>query len=501
MVKKSVTTAITPTRAENYASWYQQVIAAADLAENASIHGCMIIKPWGYAIWENIQKYLDQQIKADGHHNMYFPLFVPVSYLEKEAAHVGFAKESAVVTHRRLEKNTDGRLVPVSPLEEPLVVRPTSETIIGESFSRWVQSYRDLPLKINQWANIVRWEMRTRLFLRTTEFLWQEGHTAHATDVEAQEESLKMLNVYAEFMTTKMAIPVILGEKTLYEKFPGAECTYTLEAMMQDKKALQAGTSHFLGQNFAKAFDIKFSNEHGSQEYVWTTSWGVSTRLLGGLIMTHADDNGLVLPPALAPIHIVILPVFHQCKEPGTIIRYCEQLKDQLTDLIDANGQALRVHIDQRDLRPGDKAWQWVKKGVPIRIEIGPKELEYRTVFVSRRHQPYHMKESFKKEIFIERAVSELHHIQTYLYDKASQFLNDYSCQIDTQEAFYKYFKSSAGFAYAFVDVDNAVLLKKIQTDLKVTPRCIPFDKQDEKGSCLFTGKENVSLVVFAKGY
>jgi prolyl-tRNA synthetase len=500
MAKSTAKTAITPTRDEDYAQWYQQVIVAADLAENASIHGCMIIKPWGYAIWENIQKYLDRKIKETGHQNAYFPLFIPVSYLEKEAAHVeGFAKECAVITHHRLEAK-DGKLVPASPLEEPLVVRPTSEAIIGEAFSRWVQSYRDLPLKINQWANIVRWEMRTRLFLRTTEFLWQEGHTAHALAKEASDEAFKMLQVYADFMHNQMAMPVITGEKTAHEKFPGAESTYTLEAMMQDKKALQAGTSHFLGQNFSKAFDIKYLNDQGQPSYVWTTSWGVTTRLIGGLIMTHADDDGLVLPPALAPTHVVILPVFHKHKQPEMILRYCEALKQKL-EALSYLGDRLCVEMDTRDLRSGDKLWQWVKKGVPIRIEVGPKELETNTVYMGQRDRPYKAKQSINKDTFIENVIDQLNDIQQALFDRANQYLKDHSTMVDSKKMFYDHFKSSSGFVYAFADADNQALVKTIQTDLKVTPRCMPFTHKDQTGTCVFTGKANVPLVIFAKGY
>ncbi|MEJ7599967.1 MAG: aminoacyl--tRNA ligase-related protein, partial [Kofleriaceae bacterium] len=373
-------TAITPTRCDNYSEWYQEVIKAADLAENSDVRGCMVIKPWGYALWENIQRALDDMFKATGHVNAYFPLFIPLSYLEKEAAHVeGFAKECAVVTHHRLEAR-DGKLVPVGPLEEPLVVRPTSETIIGASFAKWVQSYRDLPLLINQWANVVRWEMRTRLFLRTAEFLWQEGHTAHATSEEAVEETMKMLGVYAEFAETFMAMPVIQGEKTAGERFPGAVRTYCIEAMMQDCKALQAGTSHFLGQNFAKASNIKFLSDQNTQEFAWTTSWGVSTRLIGAMIMTHADDDGMVMPPRLAAAHVTIIPVTPKPEDHDRVIAYCKALKTELEATLYA-GAKVRVILDERDVRGGEKAWQWVKKGVPIRVEIGPRDLEKDAVF------------------------------------------------------------------------------------------------------------------------
>jgi prolyl-tRNA synthetase len=374
-------TAIVPTRSENYPEWYLKVIDAADLAENSDVRGCMVIKPWGYALWENIQRVLDGMFKATGHVNAYFPVFIPVSYLEKEAAHVeGFAKECAVVTHHRLEAK-DGKLIPVGELEEPLVVRPTSETIIGASFAKWIQSYRDLPLLINQWANVVRWEMRTRLFLRTAEFLWQEGHTAHATAEEAVEETMRMLGVYADFAENYMAMPVIQGEKTASERFPGAVQTFCIEAMMQDRKALQAGTSHFLGQNFAKASDIRFQDDKGQMVHAWTTSWGVSTRLIGGMIMTHSDDDGMVCPPKLAPEQIIIIPVIQKAEDRDRVMTYCKALEKELEAQTYA-GAPVRVHLDARDMRGGDKAWQWIKKGAPIRLEIGPRDIDKDSVFM-----------------------------------------------------------------------------------------------------------------------
>ena len=380
-------TAITPTREENYPEWYQQVIKAADLAETSPVRGCMVIKPWGYAIWENIQKELDRRFKATGHKNAYFPLFIPMRYLQKEADHVdGFAKECAVVTHSRLEADENGQLQPAGPLDEPLIVRPTSETIIGELFAKWVQSYRDLPLLINQWANVVRWEMRTRLFLRTSEFLWQEGHTVHATEEEAMEETRTMLDVYADFSEKYLAMPVIKGEKTEAERFPGAVSTYSIEAMMQDKKALQAGTSHFLGQNFAKSSSIKFLNAESKEEYAWTTSWGVSTRLVGGLIMTHSDDDGLVLPPAIAPAHIVILPVTPKPDSREAVLEYCRNLKQSL-EAQSYLDEPIRVELDDRDIRGGEKTWSWVKKGVPVRIEVGPRDMEKDAVFYAKKRQ------------------------------------------------------------------------------------------------------------------
>ena len=379
--------AISPTREENYPEWYQQVVKAADLAETSDVRGCMVIKPWGYAIWENIQRQLDAMFKATGHENAYFPLFIPMSFLEKEAEHVeGFAKECAVVTHHRLEPDPDGGLrpAPSAQLEEPLIVRPTSETIIGATFARWVQSYRDLPILLNQWANVVRWELRTRMFLRTAEFLWQEGHTVHATQQEAEEETKMILDLYADFAENVMAMPVIKGEKTAGERFPGAVSTYSIEALMQDRKALQAGTSHFLGQNFAKAQEIMFQSEQGEREYAWTTSWGVSTRLVGGLIMTHADDDGMVLPPKLAPAHAVILPIYKNDDERGEVLPYCESLKKEL-EAQRFNDEPVRVRIDDRDLRGGEKKWQWVKRGVPVRIEVGPRDVAGGKVALGRR--------------------------------------------------------------------------------------------------------------------
>jgi prolyl-tRNA synthetase len=375
MMKKTKT-AITPTREEDYPEWYQQIIKAADLAQSSPVRGCMVIKPWGYSLWENIQKVLDGMIKETGHKNAYFPLFIPLSYLQKEADHVeGFAKECAVVTHHRLETGADGKLrpAPAARLEEPLVVRPTSETIIGEMYANWVQSYRDLPILINQWANVVRWEMRPRIFLRTTEFLWQEGHTAHATEEEAREETMRMLDVYADFAQNYLAMPVIKGEKSESERFPGAEATYCIEAMMQDRKALQAGTSHFLAQNFAKAAQIKYLSEQGREEYAWTTSWGVTTRLIGGVIMTHSDDNGMVMPPRVAPSHIAILPIIHKEETRAQVLEYCERLNKSLSELSYRDNK-LQVEFDTRDIHGGEKAWEWIKRGIPMILEIGPRD-------------------------------------------------------------------------------------------------------------------------------
>ena len=500
-------TAITPTRSENYPEWYQQVVKGADLAENSDVRGCMVIKPWGYAIWENIQRQLDAMFKATGHENAYFPLFIPMSFLEKEAEHVeGFAKECAVVTHHRLEPDGKGGLrpAPSAQLEEPLIVRPTSETIIGATFARWVQSYRDLPILINQWANVVRWELRTRMFLRTTEFLWQEGHTVHATAEEAQIETRQMLDVYAEFAETSMAMPVIKGEKTAGERFPGAVSTYSIEAMMQDRKALQAGTSHFLGQNFAKAQEIKFQSEAGQLEYAWTTSWGVSTRLIGGLIMTHSDDDGLVLPPKLAPAHVVILPIYKTPEERAKVVPFCEGLKKDLAAQHYA-GEAVRVRIDDRDIRGGDKKWQWVKRGVPIRLEIGLRDIDNGTLFPARRDGV--KSEKVAPAEFVANVAATLAEMQQGLFDRAAKLRDEATVRIDSLAEFEKFFTPKnaenpeihGGLAYCHF-VDSPEIEEKLK-ELKVTVRCVPLDGEAEAGTCIFTGKPSAKRGVFAKSY
>jgi prolyl-tRNA synthetase len=507
MAKKAPKNAISPTRGEDYPEWYQQVIKAADLAENSPVRGCMVIKPWGYTLWENMQRILDRMFKETGHTNAYFPLFIPKSYLEKEAEHVdGFAKECAVVTHSRLEVGPDGKLHPASPLDEPLIVRPTSETIIGEMYAKWVQSYRDLPLLINQWANVVRWEMRTRLFLRTTEFLWQEGHTAHATQAEALEETRRMLDVYADFAENSMAMPVLRGEKTEAERFPGAVSTLCIEAMMQDRKALQAGTSHFLGQNFAKASGIQFLDDGGTQQYAWTTSWGVSTRLVGGLVMTHSDDDGLVLPPRLAPSQIVILPIIPKEDQRAPVMEACEKLKKQLTELR-WHGDPLTVELDDRDLRGGEKMWQWIKRGVPLRVEIGPRDLEKGSVFLARRDNGE--KQSLSAEAFVARVPGLLTEIQQGLLDRARTFRDEHSPFIDSEADFRDFFTSEntrkpeihGGFAWAHFNGDPE-LEERLQKELKVTVRCIPYTEgEKEAGTCIFTGEPSAQRVVFAKSY
>lgn len=500
--------AISPTREEDFSKWYLEVVKEADLAEHSPVRGCMIIKPWGYSIWENIQRILDSMIKDTGHENAYFPLFIPLSLFEKEAEHVeGFAKECAIVTHHKLEKTKDGKLIP-SPsavLDEPLIVRPTSELIIGAAFSKWVESYRDLPLLINQWANIVRWEMRTRLFLRTAEFLWQEGHTAHSTKEEALDETMKMLNVYFDFVNQYLALPVIKGKKTESEKFPGAVDTYCIEAMMYDRKALQAGTSHFLGQNFAKASDIKFRGENQDIEYAWTTSWGMTTRLIGALVMTHSDDNGLVLPPRIAPKHVVILPMIHQEESKKAVLDYCEEIKNKLQS-IPYDGRFIKAHVDLRDMRGGDKKWHWVKKGVPLILEIGPRDLENKKVALLRRDT--FAKEIISKDEFIKRSAKILEDMQKDLLDKALAYRNTHTRVIESEEEFYKFFtprdeenpEIHGGFALAHFCLDPAIE-EKLKEQLKVTIRCIPLDSVEEAGKCIFTGKPSKKRVIFAKVY
>lgn len=507
-MSKQERTAISPTRNEDYPEWYQQVVRAAELAESSPVRGCMVIRPWGYTLWENMQRVLDEMFKETGHKNAYFPLFIPISYLEKEAAHVdGFAKECAVVTHHRLEAGEGGKLIPAGELDEPLIVRPTSETIIGETFAKWIQSYRDLPLLINQWANVVRWEMRTRLFLRTTEFLWQEGHTAHATEEEAVEETLKMLDVYADFAENWMAVPVIKGEKTEGERFPGAVNTYCIEAMMQDRKALQAGTTHFLGQNFSKAANIDFLDERGERSLAWTTSWGVSTRLIGGLIMTHADDDGMVLPPKIAPSHLVILPIFRKDSDNEAILEYCREIKAELENKV-YHGRRLWVEIDDRDLRGGEKMWSWIKKGVPTWIEVGPRDMESESVFFGRRDKGPKERKGVGRKEFIDTFTDVLDDIQDRLLERARAFRESNTVVIDSKEEFYSFFTPEnkeqpeihGGFALAHYSGEPE-LEEKIQSDLKVTVRCIPQTDNPEPGTCIFTGKPSAQRVVFAKSY
>ncbi|OGT59608.1 MAG: proline--tRNA ligase [Gammaproteobacteria bacterium RIFCSPHIGHO2_12_FULL_43_28] len=497
---KSNKTAIKPTRAENYPEWYQQIIKAADLAEVSPVRGCMIIKPWGYAIWENIQRVLDEKFKATGHKNLYFPLMIPLSFMQKEAEHIeGFAKECAVVTHSRLAVNEEGKLTPANPLEEAYIIRPTSETLIGDAFSRWIQSYRDLPVLVNQWANIVRWEMRTRMFLRTTEFLWQEGHTAHATSEEAMQETHAMLDVYAQFAEEYLAMPVIKGEKTASERFPGADNTYCIEAMMQDKKALQAGTSHFLGQHFSKSFNIKYLSAAGKEEFVSTTSWGVSTRLIGGLIMTHSDDNGLVLPPKIAPSHVVILPIIHDDADRESILTYCDKLASELRELR-YHGRQLGVEIDTRDLPGGEKAWSWVKKGIPIRLEIGKREMAAQQVSMSRRDKDYKDRQALSHNEIVKIIDAELDDIEAHLFLRAQTFQQENTQTITNFDDFCRFFEGDGGFALTYWNGDAAIEAEMKQK-LGVTIRCLPLDKADMRGKCIFSGQANARMVIFAKAY
>lgn len=486
------------TREEDYSKWYNELVVKADLAENSGVRGCMVIKPYGYAIWEKMQAELDRMFKETGHSNAYFPLFVPKSMFEAEEKNAeGFAKECAIVTHYRLKNDPDkpGKLMvdPNAKLEEELIVRPTSEAIIWSTYKGWVQSYRDLPLLINQWANVVRWEMRTRLFLRTAEFLWQEGHTAHATKAEAIQESEQMMNVYADFAQNFMAIPVIKGLKTETERFAGAEETYCIEALMQDGKALQAGTSHFLGQNFAKAFDVKFANAEGKQEYVWGTSWGVSTRLMGALVMTHSDDKGLVLPPNLAPIQVVIVPI-HRTDEQ------LEAINAVASDLV-AQFKKLRISVkydDRTTLKPGFKFNEYELKGVPVRIAIGPNDLENGTFEVARRDTL--TKEVVSKEGIANYVNDLLEQIQKDLFDKALDYRDTHITEVSNFEEFKTVLENKGGFISAHWD-GTAETEEKIKELTKATIRCIALDRKEETGSCVFTGKPSSGRVLFAKAY
>jgi len=504
---KQQRTAIVPTRDENYPEWYQQVVKASDLAERSPVRGCMVIKPWGYALWENIQRIMDDLFKATGVKNAYFPLFIPLSFLEKEAEHVeGFAKECAVVTHHRLRKGPDGGLVPDGLLNEPLVVRPTSETIIGAAFAKWIKSYRDLPLLINQWANVVRWELRTRLFLRTTEFLWQEGHTAHASEAEAIERTMMMLDVYANMAENYLAMPVIKGRKTASERFPGAVDTTCIEAMMQDRKALQAGTSHFLGQNFARASEIRFQTARETESYVWTTSWGTSTRLIGGVIMTHGDDDGLVLPPMIAGSQVVLLPIVRKEKDRETVMDYTRKLAAELRERTLA-GRPIRVEIDDRDIG-GARGWEWIKKGIPLRVEIGPRDIARDEVFVGRRDRAAREKFSMPRAAFVGEVENILTDIQASLLKRARDFQRTHTLSIDGKKEFYDYFTPEdvenpeihGGFAMSHW-CGSAQCEAEIKGDLSVTIRCIPFDQPKEKGACVYCGAPSEQRVVFAKAY
>jgi prolyl-tRNA synthetase len=481
---------------DDYSQWYNEIVVKADLAEHSSVKGCMVIKPYGYSIWEKMQAILDQKFKDTGHSNAYFPLFIPKSYFSKEAAHVeGFATECAVVTHYRLKNDGNGNIIvdETAKLEEELIVRPTSETIIWNTYRGWIQSYRDLPLLINQWANVVRWEMRTRLFLRTTEFLWQEGHTAHATSQEAIEETERMLDVYADFAENFMAVPVVKGVKTPTERFAGALDTYCIEALMQDGKALQAGTSHFLGQNFAKAFDVKFASKEGKLEHVWATSWGVSTRLIGALIMAHSDDSGLVLPPKLAPIQVVIVPIYKGDEELAKISNFVDDLVPQLKKL------GISVKYDDRDSqRPGFKFAEYELKGVPVRLAIGGRDIENGTVELARRDT----KEKFtvSQEGLADYIQNLLEEIQQNIYNKALNYRNDHITEANTYDEFKSILDDKGGFIAAHWD-GTAETEKKIKEETKATIRCIPLNNKQENGLCILTGKPSTQRVLFARAY
>ncbi len=484
-------------RAEDYSKWYNELVVKADLAENSGVRGCMVIKPYGYAIWEKMQAALDQMFKDTGHQNVYFPLFIPKSYLSKEASHVeGFAKECAVVTHYRLKNDPDGEGIIVdedAKLEEELIVRPTSETIIWDTYRRWIQSYRDLPLLLNQWANVVRWEMRTRLFLRTAEFLWQEGHTAHATREEAYEEAEQMMRVYAEFAEKFMSVPVVRGLKSESERFAGAEETFCIEALMQDGKALQAGTSHFLGQNFAKAFDVKFANKEGKQDYVWATSWGVSTRLMGALIMTHSDDNGLVLPPLLAPIQVVIVPIYKGEEQLAQIAEKVLPLKDEL------KAQGISVKFDDRDtFKPGYKFNEYELKGVPVRIAIGARDLEAGTFELARRDTL--QKWTVDADQVIEAVQTTLKEMQQNLFDQALEFQTQNTREANSYEEFKSLIETHGGFVSAHWD-GTTHTEDRIKEETKATIRCIPLNQKTEDGQCIYSGNPSKGRVLFAKAY
>jgi prolyl-tRNA synthetase len=486
-----------PKRNEDYSLWYNELVKRADLAENSPVRGCMIIKPYGFSIWEKMQAALDKMFKDTGHTNAYFPIFIPKSYLSKEASHVeGFAKECAVVTHYRLKNAPDGSGIIVDPeakLEEELIIRPTSETVIWSAYKNWVQSYRDLPILLNQWANVVRWEMRTRIFLRTAEFLWQEGHTAHATAREAQEETLQMLDIYAEFAEKHLALPVIRGVKTPNERFAGAEDTYCIEALMQDGKALQAGTSHFLGQNFAKAFDVKFANKEGKLDYVWGTSWGVSTRLMGALIMAHSDDEGLVLPPKLAPIQVVIVPIFKGEEQLAKISEKVEALKKELL------AKGISVKFDNRESHtPGWKFADYELKGVPLRVAIGPRDLENGTAEVARRDTKE--KKVYPLEGLATQVESLLDDIQQNVYQKALNFRQANIRKVDTYEEFKEILDGKGGFILAHWD-GTPETEEKIKEQTKATIRCIPMNAEADEGRCMYTGKPSGRRVLFARAY
>ena len=501
--------AITPTRAQDFPEWYQQVIKAADMAENSEVRGCMVIKPWGYAIWELIQQELDERFKATGHENAYFPLLIPVSYLEKEAEHAeGFATECAVVTHHRLEAKKDEetgktKMIPAGELTEKYVIRPTSETVIGAAFARWTSSYRDLPLKVNQWCNVMRWEMRPRIFLRTAEFLWQEGHTAHATREEALEETHTMHKVYEDFQRDVLAVPSIPGEKTEAERFPGAEQTFTVEAMVQDRKAIQAGTSHFLGQNFAKAQNISIADKDNERRFAWTTSWGVSTRMIGTLIMLHADDDGLVCPPRVAPRQVVIIPVTPKEETKQAVLDHARELASRLSAR-SFHGRPVRVLVDDRDLGGGAKKWEWVKKGVPLRVEIGPRDLEKGSVCVSRRDRPAQEKEFLPEEDFVVGIDAILQDVQDELLRRATAFRDAHIRRVATLRELEENFAGDGDADWLLVPWDaSPEQEEELAKRLRISVRCIPSGEMGsgEAVPCILTGRPTTRRVLWARSY
>lgn len=500
---KEQRTAITPRRDQNFPEWYQAVVKESEMAEMAHVRGCMVIKPWGYGIWEMMQSKLGDMIKSCGADNAYFPLFIPLKFIQREAEHVeGFAKEMAVVTHHRLEKK-DGQLVPAGKLTEPLVVRPTSETIIGESFSKWINSYRDLPLKINQWCNIVRWEMRPRVFLRTTEFLWQEGHTAFATADEAMDDSLEMVNVYKHFAEKWLAIPVISGAKPPYDRFPGAVETYAIEAMMQDGKALQAGTSHDLAQNFSKAANITFSDSEGEVQHAYTTSWGVSTRLIGAVIMTHGDDDGICVPPKIAPLHLVIVPIQRgkDAVQDKAVMEYADKVLERLQGLTFTDGQQIMSKVDKRLISSTEKRWSWVKKGIPIQIEVGPRDIENESTVMRIRSEGPMDKTFVSVEDLITDVSSILENIQATYFNRAKERMDTSIAELKNYDELERFFK--ADDSYGFVrapwlpsDVEDPRL-----KEMAVTIRCIPFEQNSETRKCILSGKDTAFEAIFAKSY
>lgn len=502
MNNKPQKTAIRFTREADFPQWYQEVIKEADMAENSGVRGCMVIRPWGYGIWEGLKARLDQRIKETGHENCYFPLFIPLELIEKEAAHVeGFAKEMAVVTHHRLVAE-DGKLKPAGELESPLVVRPTSETVIGESFAKWIRSYRDLPVMINQWANVVRWEMRPRMFLRTSEFLWQEGHTAHATEAEAREETATMLEEYRKLAEDWLAIPVIPGEKPVFERFPGAVETHTIEAMMQDGKALQAGTSHYLGQNFARAANIKFQDANGGESFAETTSWGLSTRMIGAMIMTHGDDDGLRVPPTVAPWQIVILPIARDADAAARVLPAAQDLAKKLNAQT-AFGNPVRAHVDKRDMNAGEKRWSWIKKGAPLILELGPRDLEQGTVMVTRRTE-IGAKAPENVDTLVQGVARHLETIQAKLFADAKAYREARLHTDITDFAAFKAFfaqetHATGGFVRAYWNEDGGA--EALLKDMGVTVRCLPYDQPSAPGTCVLTGGPAKRQAIFAKAY